>query len=74
MTVREAAVGSVSNRTGQIGNLSYEAAESRTVTAEKVLSDKGNPGWSVAGLVWHFALTCPKPAQRMPLLLIGTSA
>jgi len=28
MTVRESAVGQVSNLTGQIGNLSYQAAES----------------------------------------------
>ena len=31
MTVRDSAVGQVFNLTGQIENLSYEAAESRTV-------------------------------------------
>jgi len=31
MTVRDLAVGQVSNLTGQIGNLSYTAADSSTV-------------------------------------------
>jgi len=31
MTVRDSAVGQVSNLTGQVGNLSYAAAESSTL-------------------------------------------